>query len=384
MTLFSKLSVFYFFYFSLLGVMAPYLGLYLEEQGFSLFEIALLSSLLMLTKIVAPILWGTLADRHQNRMYLVRLGAMMTMVCYLGFLVAEQFWHYALIIVLFSFFWNAILPQFEVVTLLSLGGQKDRYSRIRLWGSIGFIVSVVVMGWAFEKLGIYLFPLSLLVIVAAIYFASLFQFNTMERRIVKPVAALGLWRQIKRRDTQLFFWSCFLLQASHGAYYTYFSIFLASIGYEKTQIGWLWGLGVFAEVIIFIVMHHWFARHSIKMVMLISLALTSLRWCLTSYYADVFWVLVGSQCLHAFSFGAMHAAAIKFVDLNFDERTQGRAQALYSSLSFGLGGAIGAFLSGVIVVKTSYEMIFVVSAVMAVLAMILIFPFRSRLNTRLL
>jgi len=383
MTLFSKLSLFYFVYFSLLGVMAPYLGLYLEEQGFSLFEIAQLSSLLMLTKIVAPMLWGSLADRYQNRVYLVRLGALMTMVCYLVFFVAEQFWHYALIIVLFSFFWNAILPQFEVVTLLSLGGQKDRYSRIRLWGSIGFIVSVVTMGWVFEKLGIYLFPLSLLVIVAAIFLASLFRFNKTEGAVVKSMVAPGLWQQIKRRDTQLFFLSCFLLQASHGAYYTYFSIFLESIGYEKTQIGLLWGLGVFAEVIIFIVMHHWFAKHSIKIIMVISLAVTSLRWGLTSYYADVFWVLLGSQCLHAFSFGAMHAAAIKFVDLNFDARTQGRAQALYSSLSFGLGGAVGALLSGLIVVNTSYEMIFLVSALMAVLAMILVFPFRSRLNTRL-
>mgnify|MGYP000353065001 FL=1 len=384
MTLFSKLSIFYFVYFSLLGVMAPYLGLYLEDQGFSLFEIAQLSSLLMLTKIVAPMLWGSLADRYHNRIYLVRLGAMMTMVCYLGFFVAEQFWHYALIIVLFSFFWNAILPQFEVVTLLSLDGQKDRYSRIRLWGSIGFIASVVAMGWFFEKLGLYLFPISLLVIIAAIFFASLFQFNTLEKPVEKTLVLTGLWQQLKRRDTQFFFVSCFLLQASHGAYYTYFSIFLESIGYGKTQIGWLWGLGVFAEVLIFIVMHHWFARHSIKKIMLISLALTSLRWSLTSYYADVFWILVGSQCLHAFSFGAMHAAAIKFVDLNFDARTQGRAQALYSSLSFGLGGAVGAFLSGLIVVKTSYEMIFLVSALMAFFAMILVFPFRSRLNTRLL
>jgi PPP family 3-phenylpropionic acid transporter len=384
MTLFSKLSIFYFVYFSLLGVMAPYLGLYLEEQGFSLFEIAQLSSLLMLTKIVAPMLWGSLADRHQNRIFLVRFGALMTMACYLGFFVAEQFWHYVLIIVLFSFFWNAILPQFEVVTLLSLSGQKDRYSRIRLWGSIGFIVSVVVMGWLFEIVGIYLFPLSLLVIVVAIFFASLFQFNVPEERAVKSAVYTGLWQQLKRRDTQLFFLSCFLLQASHGAYYTYFSIFLESIGYETTQIGWLWGLGVFAEVIIFIFMHHWFARHSIKIIMLISLALTSFRWCLTAYYADVFWVLVSAQCLHAFSFGAMHAAAIKFVDLNFDKGAQGRAQALYSSFSFGFGGAVGAFLSGIIVVNSSYEMIFIVSALMSVLAMILVFPFRSRLNTRLL
>jgi PPP family 3-phenylpropionic acid transporter len=336
---------------------------------------------LMLTKIAAPMLWGVLADRYQNRVGLVRIGAMMTMVCYLGFFVAEKFWHYALVIVLFSFFWNAILPQFEVITLLSLGGQKDRYSRIRLWGSVGFIMSVVVMGWLFQVLGIYLFPLSLLVIIAAIVFASLFKFNALDAPIIKPSAITGLWPQLKRRDTQLFFLSCFLLQASHGAYYTYFSIFLESIGYEKTQIGWLWGLGVFAEVIIFIFMHHWFARHSIKTIMLISLALTSFRWCLTAYYADVFWLLIGAQCLHAFSFGALHAAAIKFVDLNFDDRTQGRAQALYSSFSFGLGGATGAFLSGLIVVKTSYEIIFVVSACMALIAMFLVFPLRSNLNT---
>jgi PPP family 3-phenylpropionic acid transporter len=382
MTLFSKLSIFYFVYFSLLGVMAPYLGLYLEEQGFSLFEIAQLSSLLMLTKIVAPILWGAFADRYQNRIFLVRFGALMTMVCYLGFFVAEQFWQYVLIIVLFSFFWNAILPQFEVVTLLSLGGQKDRYSRIRLWGSIGFIASVVVMGWLFDEVGIYLFPLSLLVIVATIFFASLFQFNVPEERAVTSAVFTGLWQQLNRRDTLLFFLSCFLLQASHGAYYTYFSIFLESIGYEKTQIGWLWGLGVFAEVIIFIFMHHWFARHSIKIIMLISLALTSFRWFLTASFADVFWVLVSAQCLHAFSFGAMHAAAIKFVDINFEKRAQGRAQALYSSISFGFGGAIGAFLSGLIVVNSNYEGVFIVSALMSLLAMLLVFPLRSHLNTK--
>ena len=381
MTRFSKLSLFYFIYFSLLGVMAPYLGLYLEDQGFSLFEIAQLTSLLLFTKIVAPMLWGAWADRYQNRMMLVRVGALMTAVCYLGFFIAETFWHYAVIIVLFSSFWNAILPQFEVVTLLSLGGQKDRYSRIRLWGSIGFIVSVVLMGWLFEISGVYLFPVTLLIIVTAIFLASLFKFNEKEPQTKSALVLPGFGKQLKRRDTLLFFCSCFLLQVSHGAYYTYFSIFLESIDYGKTQIGWLWGLGVIAEVIVFVFMHRWFAKHSIKVVMLVSLAITSIRWCLTAFYSDTFFLLIFAQCLHAFSFGAMHAAAIKFISLNFGEQTQGRAQALYSSLSFGLGGAIGAYISGVIVVKVGYEMIFVVSAFMALFSMMLVFPLRSRLNT---
>lgn len=378
---YTKLSIFYFVYFALLGVMAPYLGLYLEGQGFDLFEIALLSSLLMLTKIIAPVLWGVLADRKQNRVVLVRLGAIMTMLFYLCFFFAEQFWQYAVIIVLFSFFWNAILPQFEVITLFSLGRQKDRYSRIRLWGSVGFIVSVVAMGWIFDLFGIYLFPISLLVIILSIFLASLFQFSEPKMTQKTSANAPSLFLQLKRRDTQLFFLACFFLQASHGAYYTYFSIFLESIGYGKTQIGWLWALGVLAEVVLFIVMHHWFSRHSIKMIMLISLGLTSIRWGLTACFADIFWVLIVTQCLHALSFGSMHAAAIKFVHLNFDGRTQGRAQALYSSLSFGLGGAVGAFLSGLIVIETSYQTTFVASAVMALFAMFLVLPFCSRLNT---
>jgi len=380
---YSKLSIFYFVYFALLGVMAPYLGLYLKEQGFGLFEIAQLSSLLMLTKIIAPMLWGALADRYQNRIFLVRLGAIMTMLCYLGFFSAEKFWHYAVIIVLFSFFWNAILPQFEVITLFTLGRKRDRYSRIRLWGSIGFILSVVIMGWLFDLIGIFLFPVSLLMIIAAIFLASWFKFYEPKATIFEHENVSGLWQQLRKRDAQLFFLACFLLQASHGAYYTYFSIFLESIGYEKNQIGWLWGLGVIAEVVLFVFMHRWFARHSIKTIMLISLLLTGIRWCLTAYYADFVWVLISSQCLHALSFGSMHAAAIKFVHLNFNGQSQGRAQALYSSLSFGLGGAVGAFLSGLIVVKSNYEITFMASAVMALLAAGVVALFRSRLNITL-
>jgi len=380
--IFAKLSILYFVYFALLGVMAPYLGLYLESQEFSLFEIAQLASLLMMTKIVAPLLWGSIADRYQNSVFLVRLGSFMTMLCYLGFFVASTFWQYVVVIMLFSFFWNAILPQIEVITLFNLAGYQDRYSRIRLWGSVGFIVSVVGAGWFFELAGISYFPLVLLLIIFAIWGVSYFKYE--ESKIVKVASSesVSLVSQLMQTKVVLFFIICFLLQVSHGAYYTYFSIYLESLSYSKSVIGWLWSLGVLAEIILFLFMHRWFELHNIKIIMVIALLLTVARWYFVSEYSELIIVIIIMQCLHAFSFGAMHSVAIKFVHYVFSECHQGRAQAMYSSFGFGAGGAVGAYVCGLIVSQGDYELVFKFSAGTALLALIFALFMSSNISNK--
>lgn len=368
--LFSKLSLFYFVYFALLGVMAPYMGLYLEAEGFNLLEIGQLASLLMMTKIIAPNIWGFLADRFQHRLLLVRVGGFMTLLCFVFFFLAETFWQYAFVIVCFSFFWNAVLPQFEVITLFNLGDYKSRYGRIRLWGSIGFIIAVVCSGWLFEKHGVDLFAVVLLIVMFLIWLASLFNFKE-PKKVHKKEQAESFFQQLVRPPVIIFFVVCFLLQLSHGAYYTYFSIFLESEGYSKTHIGIFWSVGVIAEVILFIYMHKWIESHSLKWIICVALMLTALRWYLIGGYVDILWLLLIAQTLHALSFGAMHAASIDFVHRFFAENNQGRAQALYSSVGFGLGGAVGAYLSGFIVRNGDYSSAFYISAFVATLALCL-------------
>ena len=357
--------------------MAPYFGLYLKEQKFSLLEIAQLASLLMMTKIIAPLLWGSIADKYHNSVLLVRVGAFMTLLSFLGFFFASTFWQYAFVIIAFSFFWNAILPQIEVITLFNLAGQQDRYGRVRLWGSVGFIFAVVFMGILFEKIGISSFPLVLLLITFFIWLTSLFRFHDPKYRAIKKNESSQRINQsfiklLRDKNVTIFFIVCFLLQVSHGAYYTYFSIYLESLGYTKNSIGGLWGFGVIAEVIIFVVMHHWFERQNIKSIMFIALCLTAIRWYFTAQFANVFVILVFLQCLHAFSFGAMHSAAIKFVHQVFESNNQGKAQALYSSAGFGAGGAVGAYSSGILVTNFSYEAAFIGSAIVILFALILV------------
>jgi PPP family 3-phenylpropionic acid transporter len=155
------------------------------------------------------------------------------------------------------------------------------------------------------------------------------------------------------------------------------------LDYSKVQIGWLWALGVIAEVLMFIVMHRWLKRSSIENIMLLSLLLTIVRWVMTAFYAESLLVIAIMQCLHAFSFGAMHVASIQFVHDNFEQQNQGRAQALYSSMGFGAGGAVGAMISGYIVTSYDYQSAFIFSAIVCFVGVLLVSIMKSRYQDRL-
>ena len=138
-----RLSGFYFFYFALLGAIAPFIALYFDHLGFSAPRIGELIAIPMLMRCIAPNLWAWLADRTQKRLVIVRVGAICTMLSFTLIFMGKSFAWLALIMVLHAFFWHAILAQFEVITLEHLGSRSERYSQLRLWGSVGFICVVV-------------------------------------------------------------------------------------------------------------------------------------------------------------------------------------------------------------------------------------------------
>jgi PPP family 3-phenylpropionic acid transporter len=136
------------------------------------------------------------------------------------------------------------------------------------------------------------------------------------------------------------------MQASHGPYYAFYSIFMKDHGYSETLIGQLWALGVLAEVGLFVIMHHLLDRLGARRVLIASLGLAALRWVIIGYFADSLVAVLLAQLLHAATFGTFHAAAIHLVHHYFRGRHEGRGQALYSSVSFGAGGAVGSLIAG--------------------------------------
>lgn len=339
-----RLSGFYLFYFASLGAMIPYWSLYLKDEGFSSLQIGQLMALLMATKIISPNLWGWLADHTGKRMQVVRLGSLAALLIFFAIFVVDGFWGMALLMLSFSFFWNAVLPQFEATTLSQLGKNSHRYSMIRLWGSIGFILAVAALGPILDITGPSLLPWVMLGLFLSIWLSSLLvaeQAVTHHQQAHEP-----LLKVLRRPEVIALLAVCFLMQASHGPYYTFYTIYMEGFGYSRTVIGQFWAWGVVAEVVIFLIMSQLVCRFGVRRLLLWATLLTSLRWLLTGLMPESLVVMLIAQTLHAASFGVFHATAIALFHQFFVGRNQGRGQALYSSLAFGAGGAFGALYSG--------------------------------------
>lgn len=343
-----RVSGFYFFYFALLGALIPYWSLYLESLHFDAQTIGLLMATLHISRIFAPNLWGWIADHTGQRVKVVQFGALMAWIVFIAIFWQGTALGVGLTMLAFSFFWNAVLPQFEVLTLKLLGKDKAKYSHIRLWGSVGFIFAVLMIGALLEVVEIGVLPWILLMIMLLIWLNSLLIKPVKEVTVADLHDTRSMRHIIFIPQVQVFFLIFFLIQLGHGPYYTFYSLMMLDLGYSSAQVGWLWAVGVLAEVALFWMMPWIFKHFSLRRVMLISLALCVLRWMLIGLFSQQYWLMMLSQLLHAATFGSLHAVGIALVSHYFSPSTQGRGQALFSSAGFGAGGAAGAILSGVL------------------------------------
>ncbi len=366
-----RLSAFYFCYFATLGAFLPFWSLYLKQTGFSANEIGELTALLVATKIIAPNLWGWLADKTGRRVRLIRMTALLSAALFSGFFHNPTYRWFAVVTVAFSFFWNATLPQFEAVTLFHLKTEQQRYSRIRLWGSIGFIAAVLGIGRFLDNFSIAYLPFIIIALLALNWLAAL---NTPEAASLKTSQDVGgIWQLLRRGEVMAFFVVYMLLQVAHGPYYVFYSVYLKLHGYSATTTGLLWALGVCAEIVMFLVVGRLLKLFSVRSLLLSSLALSVVRWLLIAYEVDSLpWVLV-AQCLHAASFGVAHVVAIHLLYQYFGNRHQGKGQAFYASLSFGLGGMLGSLYSGYFWDILGPKEVYVIAALASGLALLIAF-----------
>jgi len=373
-----RLSGFYWVYFASLGVVVPYWSLYLNSLGFDAKSIGELMAILMATKIVAPYLWSWIADHSGHCMKIIRIASICSAVTFVGVFVDSSFWWLAIVMLLFSFFWNATLPQFEANTMNHLGEDTHKYSVVRLWGSLGFVFSVIIIGLMLDEYGYQLVPVSVFILyVLIVVFSFLVNDAPCHSTHIEHGSIL---RVLKKPHVIALLLVCFLMQMSHGPYYTFYSIYLKKFDYSSATLGWLWALGVIAEIILFMFMHKLMPRYGARLLMVAALVLTTIRWLLIGSFVESLFIIILAQCLHAASFGLYHAVAIELFHQNFKGKLQGRGQALYSAVSFGAGGAIGTLLSGAYWDAYSPQIIFGYAAAASFVAFLIVLKFPHQEN----
>ena len=365
----GRLAVWYFWYFAFIGAFLPYFALYLQSIGMSAGRIAVLMSLGQFMRLVAPLLWSWLADSVGRRVRIVVASTAAALASFSVVFLTEDFVGLLLGMAVLHFFWSASLPLVEALTLGHLAANPERYGRVRLWGSIGFIVTVMGVGLLLD-----LAPIrSQLWVSWVLLLGTLLSALTLTE--VKGHAELvsGPIIEVLRQRKVLFLLGAGLfMTASHGALYVFYSIHLVAQGYGKTLVGALWTLGVVAEIVVFLLMPRISLRVSMRSILLACFLLAALRFLLIGWAPGFIGLLVVAQLLHGASFGAHHAATMAALNRWFAAGQQARAQALYGSTAYGAGGLGGALLAGVLWESSGAGITFSAASALALIGLVLV------------
>ncbi len=327
--------------------MAPFLAVFLDGRGFSSLEIGEILAVITATKVVGPTLWAMLSDKTGKQVVIIRLGAFLACFAFCFLFFFENYWPLLLSLALFSLFWTAILPQIEVMTLTSIRRSPKIYARIRLWGSIGFIFFAMLAGELIERYSSEIYISIGLVILLGLFISSL---QLKQPRLInqKTICTHSIFNKLFAYRFVMFFFAGLLLQISFGPLNSFFALYLRDLHYPGFAVGLMLAIGIIAEIIVFIFAGRLFKHFKLKTLLVFSLAISVLRWFMVASVGDVAWLLALSQLMHAFSFGLYHSASMQFIQLHFNHNQQSRGQAVYIGGVYGVGGAIGAYITGLV------------------------------------
>ena len=338
-----SVPIFYAALFSAFGIYLPFMPVWLASRGLEAWQISLCLSLPMLSRILTP-LSGLLADRAQKRRNVI----MALLGLALGFGIALQmasgFLAILLLLLAFNFVWNPVMPITEAFAVHEAEKRGADYGRWRVWGSASFVVFNVAGGLILtDRPAAIILPLLLILLGFAAFAARLLPPSGGARAGQVRFADLG--RLIAQKGLMRFMLAAGLIQASHGFYYSFSSVYWVAQDYSGWIIGLLWATGVLAETVLFYVAGRVTGSiYAVKLV-LIGGFCASLRWLLMGFEPPLGAVFV-LQSLHAASFALTHLGTMKFIRQQVSPDLAATGQGLFTAISAGLLTGIVMFISG--------------------------------------
>ena len=343
-----RLSAYYFAVFLVAGVHLPYWPVWLTDRGLSASDIGLLAGIAMLLRVITGPLIALASDRAGRR----RTQIVLFTICLGGsfslFYFTYSFSGILLVTLLTTTLIAIIMPLIDTMTMAQYTERRVDYGRVRLWGSISFIGASAGGGWFLARAGSsIILPLVLSGCAVAIIAAFLLPRETTQPPGAPPQRAnLRMALQLFRdRHFQLFVIAGSLLQASHSVYHTFGTLNWQRLGIGGTVIGLLWAVGVIAEIILFALSPRVMARFGPASLLVLGGVAGVIRWTIVAFDPPLA-LLFPLQILHAFTFGAVHLAAMHFINQAVPPHLAVTAQGVYAALSIGIVTGIVTYGSG--------------------------------------
>jgi len=357
----DRIRLFYAAYFAAMGLILPFFPVYLDGLGLNTVMIGFMTGLLALAKIIAPPWTGHALDSQpENRIHrFIMIASFLAAATALAIGMTPNLFLMAMTILLFGICWAAILPLTDGLSVSVSESRLADYGRLRAWGSVGFIIASLSGGLWLAGPNMAAFPIVVAMLMLVLAFAAQ-GFPRLK------TASRDSGRSEFSKSFYLLLGITLMMQISHGAYYGFFSLYLAEAGFSGWQIGLYWSIGVVAEIVLMWQWSRALQQAAPTIVFTICLLLTALRWLGIGLTTNAM-ILVVLQLLHAASFAAFHVTAIAWVKRLGPETRHGAAQGLYSAAGFGLGSTIGIMGCGLITANFGYSMAFYVCAGVALL-----------------
>lgn len=341
-----RYSLVYFWYFAALGAYTPYVGRWVDGLGHSGYVVGMMLGLWFGTRILSPSLWGALVQRsaHPGRWFVI--GAGLTLLSFAAFTAVQSAFALLAVMAVFGLFYNAILPQFEAMTLGALGARSQDYGRLRLWGSVGFLLTAASYGALLDHFGDAAFPwLTLPLLLAFALSALLHHQYSVPAAVASEPEAGHLW---KRPGVRRFLLVALLMQLGFGPFYVFYTLHLQAQGHDGTVVGMLWAVGVLIEIVLFWFAPGLIARFGAARLLSACLAVTALRWMVTALFAASLPLMLLAQATHALGFAMFHACCMQLMTDHFPGRRQTAGQGLLYGFSSGVGGVLGAGMAALL------------------------------------
>ncbi|CAI1017988.1 Probable 3-phenylpropionic acid transporter [Serratia quinivorans] len=340
------LALSYFTYFFSYGIFLPFWGVWLKGEGIPPETIGILLGAGLVARFLGSLL---IAPRVKDPSHLVtalRLLALLTLAFAIGFCFGNGWGWLMLVIAGFNLFFSPLVP---LTDALAGTWQKQitmDYGRVRLWGSLAFVIGSALTGQMVSVWGHNAILYSLIISILAMLLGMMLKPSVMPQGEARTHSETerSLWAMLKEGPVWRFLLCVTLLQGAHAGYYSFGSIYWQKAGYSASTIGYLWSLGVVAEVIIFASSNFLFRRWNARNLLLLSACCGILRWSLMASSTELGWLLV-IQILHCGTFTVCHLAAMRFIAARKGPEVI-RLQAVYSALAMGGGIAIMTVIAG--------------------------------------
>lgn len=359
-------ALFLFAYYAQVGAFAIYATLFFAARGMSAPQIGVLMSLIQVMRIIGPNLWGWLADHSGRRVAVLRLTTACALLAFCGIFFARTYFQFIAVMVAFNLFSSAQAPLCEALLLSAMRGDASNYGRVRLWGSVGFIVAVLAAGCLLESLGVNALPWIALFLLLCVGASGLL--IRQAPLAAQHEAAPGLWSVLRRREVIAFFVSAALMAGVHMSLNAFYSLYLEQAGYSKPVIGIMWALGVVAEVAFFYFQAPLLRRFGAQRVMMFAFATAAVRFPVIGAGGQLLALLALAQLLHAATFAGHLSSSVMLMQRWFAGPLQARGQALYMSLAYGIGGSAGGLAMSLCWDRIGAQAVFYLAGVLAVAA----------------